>query len=448
MNEISSETDFINFNATIKGNYIIISNCKIKYDIIISDLLINELYINNNIENYSLDNNVILFKNTTFENSVEILLNYNKNNLRFKNCKFNENILIYNSSSSITFIETYFENLTEINLNNNNNNISFKNTHFNNAVTVTNMNGEGIILFQNPTFKDVLIFNKCLIDSTILFNKPQIDMIHLNNDIIFHDSTFEKCIFGHFSFDKDLIFRNTEFKNDVIFVESFFLGRIAFESYTGFGKTKFSENLYFENCTINKMNFNYIIIDTTISLNKNTIEFIDMKDTIIRNGSILMDSTEFKKVSNESTARLLKSESIKSSNTSLAYFFKSVELNFHYNSKMLTYKNISEITVLFFNKWSNKFGMSWTRGVIFTVIVWILFFSITVMCRDGIGTNFIWTNQQYLQESFRYLIIYNNIELLNSNFNLAEFLFFILGKIFISYGIFQTISAFRKYGKL
>lgn len=115
---------------------------------------------------------------------------------------------------------------------------------------------------------------------------------------------------------------------------------------------------------------------------------------------------------------------------------------------------IAERVLLWLNTVSNKNGQSWWRGFKFTIITAAIFF--TLINYVGIasenkffiidwkfcGFGEVW--QQYL--NMFYLIDFkdkfNNIRL-NA---LGDTLFF-SSKIFVGYGIYQTISAFRKYGK-
>ena len=115
---------------------------------------------------------------------------------------------------------------------------------------------------------------------------------------------------------------------------------------------------------------------------------------------------------------------------------------------------IREYTLLFFNRISSSFGESWGQGIIFTCIAaWIFFILINFWGLSN-GPLFEWGWQGW--DSFglvwnKYLKILN---VLNFNDSLPDFklnatgeTLFLLSKIFVGYGIYQTISAFRKYGK-
>lgn len=117
-------------------------------------------------------------------------------------------------------------------------------------------------------------------------------------------------------------------------------------------------------------------------------------------------------------------------------------------------EKVREYTLLYLNRISNSFGMSWGRGVLFTCVTALLFFILInyqgmpapfsenipngETCFGYLWENYL--NMFYLldfKEKFSKGIILNPF---------GETLFFV-SKIFVSYGIYQTISAFRKYGK-
>lgn len=115
---------------------------------------------------------------------------------------------------------------------------------------------------------------------------------------------------------------------------------------------------------------------------------------------------------------------------------------------------VTEQVLLWLNTISNKNGQSWWRGFKFTVITAAIFFMLINYVGVASENKFfiidwkfhgfgeVW--QQYLNMFYLtdFKDKFNNVKL-NA---LGDTLFF-LSKIFIGYGIYQTISAFRKYGK-
>ena len=115
-------------------------------------------------------------------------------------------------------------------------------------------------------------------------------------------------------------------------------------------------------------------------------------------------------------------------------------------------KNWNDKIILFSNKWSNDFGASWLRGFVATVLINSVVFIISLIALR-------------LSEKLIYNPTYDNIanviklyfQILNvTNWNFDPlgiegchyfYVILFLGRIFIGYGYYQTISAFRKFGR-
>lgn len=121
--------------------------------------------------------------------------------------------------------------------------------------------------------------------------------------------------------------------------------------------------------------------------------------------------------------------------------FKSLE-----HKQLLKIKKISPDSILLFLNWiSNNNGQSWLRGVLFTIIVSVLFcvlYFVTLNIKCHQYPNY--------EEIILYITSYPKLELeqfrsQNNKWSISLVIW--LARIFISYGIYQTITAFRKYGK-
>lgn len=114
--------------------------------------------------------------------------------------------------------------------------------------------------------------------------------------------------------------------------------------------------------------------------------------------------------------------------------------------------------LLFLNHISNKNGYSWGRGIFFTLIISILSFCIYTLLNEK--ENYLYS-QQYLDntlQELKKLDLWNKFIKFFTSFpklTLDEYkkdsweinLWVWLARVFIGYGIYQTIAAFRKYGK-
>ncbi|WP_452600799.1 hypothetical protein [Pontimicrobium sp. MEBiC06410] len=114
--------------------------------------------------------------------------------------------------------------------------------------------------------------------------------------------------------------------------------------------------------------------------------------------------------------------------------------------QLLLSKRISSDTFLLFLNWiSNNNGRSWFRGVLFTFSIGFIFFNFYLYVL-GLSFNY----NEHLKEFIIFFTSFPKLQLdkyaeLNGIWQASLIIW--LSRIFISYGIYQTVSAFRKYGK-
>jgi hypothetical protein len=121
--------------------------------------------------------------------------------------------------------------------------------------------------------------------------------------------------------------------------------------------------------------------------------------------------------------------------------FQAAELKSYFNSISICRNPFTKIQLAFL--WaSSNFGTSWVQGIIFTLICNLIF--LTLLLKD-------WDLDCFRHEP-NYLNQY--VDFLISAFNKPSFvitgyenLIYLLDKIFVTFGIYQTIAAFRKFGK-
>ncbi|MDO4763384.1 MAG: pentapeptide repeat-containing protein [Flavobacteriaceae bacterium] len=143
------------------------------------------------------------------------------------------------------------------------------------------------------------------------------------------------------------------------------------------------------------------------------------------------------------------------------YFDNEIESNnkmilFVSSACMLFFGTIINIDkdkiLLWFNKNSNDFGTDWVKGVIFTTLVGLITSAFVLYpwyqdCvyfnpnTDGLG--------DFLQNLGEIMNItkWDKFHLLGEKPTSWQYTWLFIGRIFIGYGVYQTIQAFRKYGK-
>lgn len=144
-----------------------------------------------------------------------------------------------------------------------------------------------------------------------------------------------------------------------------------------------------------------------------------------------------------------------------ALVFKASEMDAYRHSLQLTRHTWSDLFLLFLNRISNQHGLKWIRAIGFMIVCCLIFYSLFLMAANGFSffradeyiflpfTKDFWNgvvNFLWLPEGINDLSIFIKGEHTGLMLSIG-ILSYILGKILIAYGIFQIISAFRKYVK-
>lgn len=126
--------------------------------------------------------------------------------------------------------------------------------------------------------------------------------------------------------------------------------------------------------------------------------------------------------------------------TQALYKYQSME-----HEKLLLSKRLGFDSILLSLNWlSNRNGKSWSRGVLFTLIISFLFY---LAYSYSIESDF---DKESLKDYVLFISSFPKLSL--DKFKEFDSVWYVsliiwLSRIFISYGIYQTVSAFRKYGK-
>lgn len=116
--------------------------------------------------------------------------------------------------------------------------------------------------------------------------------------------------------------------------------------------------------------------------------------------------------------------------------------------KALLIKKMSFDSILLFLNWvSNDNGRSWIRGIVFTIVTSYVFFCLYIYNID------VYPNYNVKEKTQDFILFFtsfpklqlNKFEQVNKEWNVSLIIWF--SRVFVSYGFYQTISAFRKYGK-
>lgn len=426
------------------------------------------------------------------QSKIEFLVENEVKKLILKCSAEYSEILFKGGFYSSTFFEGDFKRRIEIKGNVVIENLYFESSVFHNRIDI--VEGEfGFIQFSRSSFSGLIHIN----DLTVLQNRPR-DLII--KELTLHSSNFEKDVTVHISkiealncsncnFNEVLNFNNyNRLKDDPIVavrmdginqgsivVEQVYaditlsginLGNIYFKDldidtlylmdYQNTGVLTFSNIktgyfLVIQNSISGKMNFlnSDINVFKEIVIAESNLDGADFnkypnkiraksKSPIARYG---LENRKQRVSSLKNTYNQLKRIAKGKGDVDIASKFESREHRQLLLSKRLGFDSL----LLFLNYISNNNGNSWIRGVFFTLGTSLLFF---VIYLNTLGVDFKMEDQYpnfiLFMNSFPKLQL-EQFSVWNNGWKTQLTIW--LARIFISYGIYQTVAAFRKYGK-
>jgi len=449
------------------------------------DCLINNGYRNKYYQeikvNVRCQNSLIKngwFENIKFHGDVDFSNSHFEKGVLFNNCMFKKHI---------NFQNVTFESFT-----------SFKHCIF-----------DGNSLFHQSIFNCYDVdFSKCTFNGELRAQalefstpdnspKPFIDFrnseFYKQVDLSYNN--FDRaCYFGDTKFHGNILLRKTHFRVSACFYDTELKGNILFTPYCEeedslavppsiikvitFKGAKILGRIDFENCEIDSLESSFTniqkgalfriyesklnLLDFTSVYNDGVIILEDNQDNIeeitfksaLNTGLLEIENTSAKTILDRKTARLLKDSANKSGNKIDGLHYKAKEMALYQKGLFASFKwskfgsFLNELILLTLNRFSNKHGLSWSRGLIFTLTVWVLFYGVFIMSRDGVGDVFFLCIEAKREGFIKYLWLpsgLNDLFIDNKAMSWLTSAVFILGKIAIAYGIYQTITAFRKY---
>lgn len=414
------------------------------------------------------------FSNTKFGVKQDDNLNENNSEVKFlfENAKFQKEI----DFSQAIFYDTIY----------------FSGTEF--CTDIKDYKKESIN-FENAQFHRKVRFHHCKFHNTVRFKNTS-----FNKLVDFYSAHFHKAQQFHFTdFLDRAIFSNTEFDEEVQFLHCRVETRV---SYIRFESTIFRRGL-----DISRSNFNTNINLWDIKIEEEGVLYIfkNIDDIKYKNDFEAHDEAPSVYKQLRETYRVIKDNSYKQNNKIEALEFSKREmLVYERELKSVSSKSNNDKLLLLANKVSNNFGTNWLRGILFTASTGIITYLLMLCCLPFIHNTYIIISFTFIIiiiSAFSFLnkdidsflpililiilsfllaiilfkspflykenthikdyIIPDFIKILNiidlkpfekeenSIFNLSglSYLFLFIGRIFIGYGYYQTIQAFRKFGK-
>lgn len=420
-----------------------------------------------NINNKNL---IIEFRNCTFNCKV-IFSNSIFEKLKFKNTKSIISLDLHKGPlESNTFQLRYFDFFNsnneklELNTHFKIRNTNIDNFYFRNIKHVQgtfkfigNTAGEndGQSSFQNSTISNVFFgknkfynytsFKKASFNYTTEYVKPIGATSRFPG---FYKNEFGKISFSESNFISTFQFENCDFLDTTWFEECKNLGNselkfvsCKFDKYSLFDSSKFNKIEISHSKFLEKASFENFETNS-FKIHQVTFAGSAYFDDLNKDNNLVIEKWDRK------TVRAIKRELVNTHNQIDYLRFKAYELNAYKKEKG---KNWKDRFILYLNEKSNYFGLDWTKGFLFTSITGFLFYLLYLCTYAIVMKNTLYFPRTIEDFFVGYLKFLNPFSLFKSPIENAEtyffpLLFFMIGKIFISYGIVQTVQAFRKFG--
>ncbi|QNJ97028.1 pentapeptide repeat-containing protein [Constantimarinum furrinae] len=317
--------------------------------------------------------------------------------------------------------------------------VTFKSSHIN-------------FYFLNCTFHDINANDKEFI------GKVRFRECEFKSEVLLDNASFRELVdFWHSKFYKKTIFHKVDFDKTVVFSGSTFYENVLF-TYTLFAKLGIFRG------TVCKKGY-----DISLAILEGNLSMFDfeLKDFDVVMGpleemeyeSLVHDKGDIPIKNKRETFRILKNIFEKNSDHIISLYYRRLELSTYdvllkdkINQKIKPWTNRLNRAILWLNYNSNIHGTSFFRGLIFTGCIGWLFFYFSLIATSDYYMTFNPCNWSLkaLTDSLKYYFIsispvhkHTYMDELGPtwSFYLADF----MGRIFVSYGIYQTVQAFRKF---
>jgi uncharacterized membrane protein YqaE (UPF0057 family) len=418
-----------------------------------------------------------------------------KNRLVFENCKIKSLIISELEFNSLSFINCKIDNIEILECINKYeikfqkttiNNLEIRNNHELNSIQIIDSNIIEIAIFQgNISIDNFQIINSQIGVAKFLKNK-QIANFKLErcqfNEFLINESPINKtvsiiaCSKGLLEFElnrfesKEIEINNCT--NIVKFVKCRAYEKIIFRFNNSsnceysFLRCYFAEEVLFQgNISGNKKN---LLIKETVFKDLVLFDDDNAKSLVIEESSfqkgVLIPVEKYLKSTKDVSSSvwcLLKNKALSNNDNISALEYRKNELKSYAKELKLKKKSKQERFVLFLNRISNNHGKNWVLGCGFTLGSWLVFYTIFFSAKSNFCFfNYkdcslaIWDKEFWI-DALHYLWLPEGLSELSKGLYKNDFwlgliimiLSYIIGKIFIAYGIFQTISSFRRHGK-
>jgi uncharacterized protein YjbI with pentapeptide repeats len=449
------------------------------------------------------------FKNDVFFKNVRVAGNINFNNSEFLGIAYFDNFKVDLTSSfegvnfkglvvfdnSIfgqisNFSKSYFEKevrfcnakfLKEVNFSQSifNNNLNFSKAQFNQEVLFEKTRFLGETDFSNVELKWHVKYALAEFSGITSFKNAKFLYASnfygavFNKETNFVNANFQRATFNKSKFQGSTYFDYAQFSDDALFDEIELTGdlqfkRVQFLNFTNFriisngtGILNFESSSFDKLLDLRQSHISNVIL--TNALFKGIVNFTDGQfNKMNLTGAVFKEVGLFKNCSidqaDRETFRIAKHELLKINNKIDALLYHKKEMMAYWEELCQSkwYQNRAEKFILIMNRISNGFGLNWWRGIVFTGLTALIFFIPYLLCLKNPYFQWGWESWSAFWEVTGQTVKYY-VEFFYAAHKLdfmeqyeprgIAYVLDMVGRVFITYGYYQTIQAFRKYGR-
>ncbi len=368
---------------------------------------------------------------------------------KFNNCEFNVQVTGSAALLECEIVDCHFKETVSFKINFGDK-VIFKKCHFFEDVN-----------FSHSIFDGKAEFIDCIFHQNVRFNDS-----YFKGKARFYQSKFREQInFNNAKFDDLADFWNVVFRRSTIFYKTDFLGTVVFSSAEFLDNVLFTYTLIdkliiFRGTIFNKgLDLSLAIVTGKISIfdirieNYSSVENPeddDLYEDYVTSSALICDKNK------RETFRILKYQSSSQGDIIYSLTFSALEIKSYQDSlhrdiyKKKKWWKSQDYIILILNNISNKHGKSWSRGILFTLGAGLIFFYLSLLStykynfgcpnltRADLVSNF---GNFFISLAPTHKFDYLEKEGLGPFFYMWDF----IGRIFVAYGIYQTIQAFRKF---
>ena len=392
------------------------------------------------------------FRDTKSNKSVNISVGH-FSNFFFRNNSLNEKNKIQ-LKGNISICNLTIDERIELDyINHTNGEFNFSN---NNLCNSESENKDKVITFENSTFKNAKFINsKFLIETS--FEKMQIIQNCEFDDCEFEKVNFSNLILGKINF-ADCKFHKTSVFHNIT-------GNIS--SSINFESCLFEKYIQFNGTNSSQFGIDNVEFKKIVSFQETYFDIFFIDRTVFEKGA-LFDDIQIKKIDDcdRRTIRTIKQELQKSENKIDFSRFRVYEFNAYrkdIRKKLIEFKKdknrfyhrkrepiqISrDLFILNISDIVSEYGTDWKRAIKFTLITGLFWFCVLYRIENS-GTFNPEKINSFFVGAFRFFLVTDFFNPLENDRTYIEngwsWLIFILGKIFIAFGIYEMIQSFRKF---